>query len=76
MAGLLNILAIYDAYEGPAYQDEDEEAPRASVVTATSCRRRAEGGGLRMISANPVQVYWLVLAFGRGDQRGLCGFAS
>jgi hypothetical protein len=27
VAGLLNILAIYDAYEGPAYQDEDEEAP-------------------------------------------------
>ena len=26
VAGLLNILAIYDAYEGPAYQDEDEEA--------------------------------------------------
>jgi Family of unknown function (DUF6677) len=25
IAGLLNILAIYDAYEGPAYLDEDEE---------------------------------------------------
>jgi hypothetical protein len=25
VAGLLNILAIYDAYEGPAYADEDEE---------------------------------------------------
>ena len=24
IAGLLNILAIYDAYEGPAYEDEDE----------------------------------------------------
>jgi hypothetical protein len=26
VAGLLNILAIYDAYEGPAYGDEDAEA--------------------------------------------------
>jgi len=26
IAGLLNILAIYDAYEGPAYQDVPEEA--------------------------------------------------
>ena len=25
VAGLLNILAIYDAYEGPAYLEEDEE---------------------------------------------------
>ena len=25
IAGLLNILAIYDAYEGPAYEGEDEE---------------------------------------------------
>jgi hypothetical protein len=26
VAGLLNILAIYDAYEGPAYQDLEEES--------------------------------------------------
>lgn len=26
MAGLLNILAIYDAFDGPAYADEDEAA--------------------------------------------------
>ena len=26
IAGLLNILAIYDAYEGPAFQDESAEA--------------------------------------------------
>jgi hypothetical protein len=25
IAGLLNVLAIYDAYEGPAYSDPDEE---------------------------------------------------
>jgi hypothetical protein len=26
IAGLLNILAIYDAYEGPAYEDEEDES--------------------------------------------------
>jgi hypothetical protein len=26
VAGLLNVLAIYDAYEGPAYHEYDEEA--------------------------------------------------
>jgi len=26
IAGLLNILAIYDAYEGPAYEDDEDEA--------------------------------------------------
>jgi hypothetical protein len=31
MAGLLNILAIYDAFEGPAYSDIDEEEPAAPV---------------------------------------------
>ncbi len=31
MAGLLNILAIYDAYEGPAYQDLEEEAAARSA---------------------------------------------
>lgn len=25
IAGLLNILAIFDAYEGPAYENEEEE---------------------------------------------------
>jgi hypothetical protein len=29
VAGLLNILAIYDALEGPAYTDADEEPPLA-----------------------------------------------
>jgi len=27
VAGLLNILAIYDAYEGPAYQEYEDELP-------------------------------------------------
>jgi TM2 domain-containing membrane protein YozV len=31
VAGLLNVLAIYDAYEGPAYADSDEEpAPQSN----------------------------------------------
>ena len=37
IAGLLNILAIYDAYEGPAYQEYEEDAPAgqaAEVVPA------------------------------------------
>jgi hypothetical protein len=45
VAGLLNILAIYDAYEGPAYQDEDEEAPArepASQLVAAG-ELKAEG---------------------------------
>jgi hypothetical protein len=37
VAGLLNILAIYDAYEGPAYQEYDEESlPRASSSAMTA----------------------------------------
>jgi hypothetical protein len=32
IAGLLNILAIYDAYEGPAYLDEPEEAAPGSAT--------------------------------------------
>ena len=30
IAGLLNILAIYDALEGPAYEDEDEDEKEKS----------------------------------------------
>jgi hypothetical protein len=45
VAGLLNILAVYDAYEGPAYQDEDEESlsphPSSSLVAAGELK--AEG---------------------------------
>jgi TM2 domain-containing membrane protein YozV len=32
IAGLLNILAIYDAYEGPAYQEYEEDASAPSVA--------------------------------------------
>jgi hypothetical protein len=32
IAGLLNILAIFDAYEGPAYSDEEATEPAASTA--------------------------------------------
>jgi hypothetical protein len=35
VAGLLNILAIYDAFEGPAYADGDEEASTAGEPAAS-----------------------------------------
>jgi hypothetical protein len=35
VAGLLNILAIYDAFEGPAYVDGDEETSAAGEPAAT-----------------------------------------
>src|SRR5262249_31367236 len=40
VAGLLNILAIYDAYEGPAYQEDEEE--RASRGAAGALAARGE----------------------------------
>ena len=45
VAGLLNVLAIYDAYEGPAYQDEPDSAvPGDSDATSAS---RVEGATAR-----------------------------
>lgn len=35
VAGLLNILVIYDAFEGPAHQEPPEEAPAVAVAVAT-----------------------------------------
>jgi hypothetical protein len=44
VAGLLNILAIYDALEGPAYTDGDEEASRAEEpATSDLAALKAEG---------------------------------
>ncbi len=42
VAGLLNVLAIYDAYEGPAYQDFEEE-----TVGLKSSSSPLPAGGLR-----------------------------
>ena len=36
VAGLLNVLAIYDAYEGPAFADEDEDKEPAPETQAGS----------------------------------------
>lgn len=44
IAGLLNILAIYDAYEGPAYQDDPEDASaRSSAQSVPAGGIPAEG---------------------------------
>ena len=45
VAGLLNILAIYDAYEGPAYAEVDEEnAPTTEPGVAADLKSlKAEG---------------------------------
>ena len=47
VAGLLNILAVYDAYEGPAYQDEDEESllRDSSPALLPGGELKAEGSG-------------------------------
>lgn len=45
VAGLLNILAIYDAYEGPAYLDlDDEHAAEPEAVAAGSGSGRLKAG--------------------------------
>jgi hypothetical protein len=45
VAGLLNILAIYDAYEGPAYLEDGEDAksPLPSAALASGGDLKAEG---------------------------------
>jgi hypothetical protein len=44
VAGLLNILAIYDAYDGPAYLDQEEEsASRAPASALSASDLKAEG---------------------------------
>jgi hypothetical protein len=43
IAGLLNILAIYDAYEGPAYLDEDEEEHSREAALVAAGELKAEG---------------------------------
>jgi len=43
VAGLLNILAIYDAYEGPAFQEGEEEE-----TTGPAQRRRATAGAAEL----------------------------
>ncbi len=46
VAGLLNVFAIYDAYDGPAYADDEVDAPivRATGPTQAIDRLKLEGG--------------------------------
>jgi hypothetical protein len=44
VAGLLNILAIYDAFEGPAYLDADEPALSPSAPGAVGAREGLKAG--------------------------------
>lgn len=43
VAGLLNILAIYDAYEGPAYSDADEESESVQETAVPAAVANIEG---------------------------------
>jgi hypothetical protein len=47
VAGLLNILAIYDAFEGPAYLDSEEPEPQesADAAEAAAGREGIKAGG-------------------------------
>ncbi len=68
VAGLLNVLAIYDALEGPAFVTLEDEAPAATAPG--SLRRRCVHDSLR---ANP---YLLVRSSARRrDQPGLLRLA-
>jgi hypothetical protein len=42
MAGLLNVLAIYDAYEGPAFADEDEAADKDKAAATVAVGSKTE----------------------------------
>src|SRR5271157_2478947 len=45
VAGLLNILAIYDAFEGPAYLDAENPGDATQVVSALSAGEAVKAGG-------------------------------
>src|SRR5262249_38812292 len=45
IAGLLNILAIFDAYEGPAHADADEATESSSGAEATPKADAVKVGG-------------------------------
>jgi hypothetical protein len=45
VAGLLNILAIYDAFEGPAYVDAEEPVDAASAGVGVVGREGVRAGG-------------------------------
>jgi hypothetical protein len=45
VAGLLNILAIYDAYEGPAFQEYDEEQSEGLATRTLAAARELNAEG-------------------------------
>ena len=45
VAGLLNILAIYDAFDGPAYPETEEPAGSASVSGTVVSKEAVKAGG-------------------------------
>src|SRR5271165_5173101 len=45
VAGLLNILAIYDAFEGPAYLDAENPGDATAIVSALSAGEAVKAGG-------------------------------
>ncbi|HMB07484.1 MAG TPA: DUF6677 family protein [Isosphaeraceae bacterium] len=45
VAGLLNVLAIYDAYEGPAFADEDQEPASEAQAGNLSDLSNLKAGG-------------------------------
>jgi hypothetical protein len=45
VAGLLNVLAIYDALEGPAYLDAEEPSRSESTSSEVASREGAKAGG-------------------------------
>ena len=60
VAGLLNILAIYDAFEGPAYLEAENPGDATQIVSARLRGRSGQGRRFRMTMA-PANFYWLVL---------------
>ncbi len=50
VAGLLNVLAIYDAYEGPAH--DDEEPPQAKANASTSMNQAKPQGQADEVETN------------------------
>ena len=60
VAGLLNILAIYDAFEGPAYLDAENPGDATAIVERALRGRSGQGRRFRMTMA-PANCYWLVL---------------
>ena len=73
VAGLLNVLAIYDAYDGPAYADDEssEPGPAAEPPRGRAGSRRRAG-----VTFAADQHLLVRPAPGRRDQPGLFGLPA